>query len=86
MNLSNLEKQRYDSIFELVQLIIAYPHTTLTQNDKLRAVILISFLDPYECELTEYLYSQLTAAECKVIRLMRDEITSKRKAGEVVQH
>lgn len=80
MTLSSLQKQRYDSIFELVQRTVAYPHTTLTQNDKLRAVILISFLNSEEGEFTEYLYSQLTADECRVIRSMRNEITSKRTA------
>jgi hypothetical protein len=74
--MTNPTHQRYDEIFSFVQKIVAHPHTTITAHDKHRAVILISFLNEDD-ELVEYIYSQLTQDECKLIKQMRKEISGK---------
>ena len=74
--MTNPTHQRYDEIFSFVQKIVAHPHTTITAHDKHRAVILISFLNEDD-ELVEYIYSQLTQCECKLIKQMRKEISGK---------
>lgn len=74
--MTNLIHQRYDKIFSFVQKIVAHPHTTITEHDRHRAVILISFLNEDD-ELVEYIYSQLTQDECKLIKQMRKEISGK---------
>jgi hypothetical protein len=73
--LNPLEIDRYEHIFNLVQLIVAHPHKSLTQYDKLRACILISFLND-EDDLTEYVYSQLTQEEHKQALQIRKSITA----------
>jgi hypothetical protein len=75
INLSSPEIDRYKSIFNLVQRIVAHPHTSLTQHDKLRACILISFLNN-EDDLTEYVYSQLTQEEHKQSLQIRKSIVT----------
>jgi hypothetical protein len=72
---TSLKQSRYEHIFKLVQLIIAHPHKSLTQHDKLRACILISFLND-EDDLTEYVYSQLTQEEHKQALQIRKSITA----------
>ena len=74
--MTNPTHQRYDEIFSFVQKIVAHPHTTITAHDKHRAVILISFLNEDD-ELVEYIYSQITQDECKLIKQMRKEISGK---------
>jgi hypothetical protein len=75
IKLSPPEIDRYEHIFNLVQLIVAHPHKSLTQHDKLRACILISFLNN-EDDLTEYAYSQLTEEEHKQCKQTRKSITT----------
>lgn len=83
--MTNPTHQRYDEIFSFVQKIVAHPHTTITAHDKYRAVILISLMWSLEYlkdlneddELVEYIYSQLTQDECKLIKQMRKEISGK---------
>jgi len=75
IKLSPSEIDRYEHIFNLVQLVVAHPHKSLTQHDKLRACILISFLNS-EDELTEYVYSQLTQEEHKQCKQIRKSIAS----------
>jgi hypothetical protein len=82
IKLSSPEIDRYESIFNLVQLIVAHPHKSLTQHDKLRACILISFLNN-EDDLTEYMYSQLTQEEHKQSLQIRKSITTSRNDWQI---
>jgi hypothetical protein len=75
IKLSPSEIDRYEHIFNLVQLVVAHPHKSLTQHDKLRACILISFLNNKD-DLTEYVYSQLTQEEHKQCKQIRKSITT----------
>jgi len=75
IKLSPQEIDRYEHIFNLVQLVVAHPHKSLTQHDKLRACILISFLNNKD-DLTEYVYSQLTQEEHKQCKQIRKSITT----------
>lgn len=69
-NLHRIWNQRYQSIFTIIQQIIAYPHATLTEHDMHRAVVIISFLSGDD-ELSEYVHSLLTPHDVEKVKQIR---------------
>ena len=74
-DLINLWHKRYQSIFTIIQQIIAHPHTTLTEHDMHRAVVIISFLSGDD-ELNEYVHSLLTPHDVEKIKQIRSFVLS----------
>ena len=75
INLPTIES-RYDEILELISKVVAHPHTTIVPHDKHRALILVSYLSN-DHDMIEYLYSQLTQEEHKLINQIRAKIHDK---------
>ena len=71
--LTPLEKKRFDEIFLLTQHLIAHPHGTITEHDKHRALVLISFISGHE-DLVEYLYSQMTQEDHDKTKKIRQDV------------
>jgi hypothetical protein len=67
---------RYNRILETTSKTVAYPHKTITSNDRYRAIALITFLSNDE-EMIEYIYSQLTEDDFKAIKQIRNSIYDK---------
>ena len=67
------EKKRFDEIFLLVQHLIAHPHETITEHDKHRALVLISFVSRHD-DLVEYLYSQMTQDDYEKTKKIRQDV------------
>jgi hypothetical protein len=67
--------KRYHSIFTIIQQIIAHPHTTLTEHDMHRAVVIISFISGDD-ELNEYVHSLLTQHDVEKIKQIRSFVYS----------
>lgn len=67
--------KRHQSIFTVIQQIIAHPHTTLTEHDMHRAVVVISFLSN-DYELDEYVHSLLTKEDVEKIKQIRTFVSS----------
>lgn len=74
------QTQRFDRIFNLVSRVIAHPHTNITDHDKHRALVLISFLSENE-QMVEYLYSLLTKEEHKATKLIRKFVVDSTEGG-----
>ena len=67
--------KRHQSIFNIIQQIIAHPHTTITEHDMHRAVVIISFLSSDD-ELNEYVHSLLTKYDVEKIKQIRTFVSS----------
>jgi len=76
--LSEWEKKRFDEIFLLVQHLIAHPHETITEHDKHRALVLISFVSGHD-DLVEYLYSQMTQDDYDKTKKIRKDVLDSTK-------
>jgi hypothetical protein len=76
--LSEWEKKRFDEIFLLVQHLIAHPHETITEHDKHRALVLISFVSRHD-DLVEYLYSQMTQDDYDKTKKIRKDVLDSTK-------
>jgi hypothetical protein len=66
----------YNRVLETAAKAVAYPHKTITSNDRYRAIALITFLSSDE-EMIEYIYSQLTEDDFKAIKQIRNSIHDK---------
>lgn len=76
--LSKWEKKRFDEIFLFVQHLIAHPHETITEHDKHRALVLISFVSRHD-DLVEYLYSQMTQDDYDKTKKIRKDVLDSTK-------
>ena len=55
---------------QYVMSVIAHPHTAITEHDRHRALEIIRYMHPDEAEI-EYLFSQMTPDDFKVIKFIR---------------
>ena len=63
--------EKYQSILDRVTRIVAHPHTTLTEHDKHRAILLINILSS-DYEFCEYINSQMTQDDFKAVKQIQE--------------
>jgi len=68
---NEVNEARYNKILDCISKIISHPHSYTTTHDKHRAIAAINSLSSDD-DMVEYLYSQLTQDEHKLVKQIHD--------------